>query len=99
MLKAALLEIIATGGLLHSEALPVSGTAFDSLDRERFERGLIENLMDRIQPFVSIESDTLVDGLRRQRVWRYPAAALPAGRSVPGPNTSHRSARLDITAS
>ncbi len=44
--------------------------------RERFERGLIENLMDRIQPFVSIEGDTLVDGLRRQRVWRYPAAAL-----------------------
>ena len=169
-------RLFATGGLLHSEALPVSGTAFDSLDRERLqdyllnlvgdrelpgtekawtsrmvglgfmterggaapvctiagivlfsrtprrflrqagirwmafngvdkgyqalddttldgplvarfrqqdggareliERGLIENLMDRIQPFVSIEGDALVDGLRRQRVWSYPAAAL-----------------------
>ena len=40
------------------------------------ERGLIELLLDRIQPFVGSESDVLADGLRRQRSWHYPLAAL-----------------------
>lgn len=44
--------------------------------RELIERGLIEALMDRIQPFVSAESDALADGLRRQRRWHYPPEAL-----------------------
>jgi ATP-dependent DNA helicase RecG len=44
--------------------------------RELIERGLIEDLMDRIQPIVSTEGEALADGLRRQRVWHYPQAAL-----------------------
>lgn len=44
--------------------------------RELMERGLIEDLMDRIQPFVSSESEVLVGGVRRQRTWHYPQAAL-----------------------
>ena len=44
--------------------------------RQLVERGLIENLMDRIQPFVSVEGNALADGLRRQRVWHYPPEAL-----------------------
>ncbi|HEV3157125.1 MAG TPA: ATP-binding protein [Candidatus Baltobacteraceae bacterium] len=40
------------------------------------ERGLIEVLMDRIQAYVSVESETLADGLRRQRTWHYPPEAL-----------------------
>lgn len=44
--------------------------------RELIERGLIEDLMDRMQPFTSIEDEVLVDGLRRQRTWHYPPEAL-----------------------
>jgi ATP-dependent DNA helicase RecG len=44
--------------------------------RGLIERGLIENLIDRMRPFVSVEGETLADGLRRQRVWHYPAEAL-----------------------
>jgi ATP-dependent DNA helicase RecG len=40
------------------------------------ERGLIEALMDRIQPLVSVEEETLADGLRRQRTWFYPPGAI-----------------------
>jgi ATP-dependent DNA helicase RecG len=45
---------------------------------ELIERGLIEDLMDRLQgqPLVSSEGQTLIDGLRRQRVWHYPPEAL-----------------------
>ncbi|MSQ70029.1 MAG: transcriptional regulator [Betaproteobacteria bacterium] len=48
----------------------------DGAVRELIERGLIEHLMNRIQPFVSSEGETLTDGLRRQRVWHYPPEAL-----------------------
>ena len=44
--------------------------------RELVERGLIEDLMDRMQPFVSVEGAALGDGLRRQRTWHYPPEAL-----------------------
>ena len=44
--------------------------------RELIERGLIEDLMDRMQPFVSVEGEALADGLRRQRTWHYPPEAL-----------------------
>ena len=44
--------------------------------RELIERGLVEDLMDRIQPFVSVEEDVLADGLRRRRTWHYPPEAL-----------------------
>ncbi len=44
--------------------------------RELVERGLIEDLMDRIQPFVSFEHEKLADGLLRQRTWHYPPEAL-----------------------
>lgn len=44
--------------------------------RDWIERGLIEEVMDRIQPFVSTESEALADGLRRQRHWHYPPDAL-----------------------
>lgn len=44
--------------------------------RDLIERGLIEDVMDRIQPFVSTESEALAGGLRRQRIWHYPPDAL-----------------------
>lgn len=34
-------QLFATGGLLHSETLPVSGAAFDALDRERLQDYLL----------------------------------------------------------
>lgn len=43
---------------------------------ELIERGLIEDLTDRMQPFVSVEDETLAQGLRRQRTWHYPPEAL-----------------------
>jgi len=51
---------------------------FDSQSgsRELIERGLIEDLMDRMRPFISVEDKTLAEGLRRQRTWRYPPEAL-----------------------
>jgi ATP-dependent DNA helicase RecG len=42
--------------------------------RELIERGLIEDVMDRMRPFISVE--TMMDGLRRQRIWHYPTEAL-----------------------
>jgi len=48
----------------------------DGQTRELIERGLIEDVMDRMQPFISAESETLADGLRRQRIWHYPTEAL-----------------------
>ena len=46
--------------------------------RELIERGLIEDLMDRLQgqPLVSTEGENLGDGLRRERIWHYPPEAL-----------------------
>lgn len=51
---------------------------FDSQggSRELIERGLIEDLMDRMQPFVSVEDEVLAAGLRRQRIWHYPPEAM-----------------------
>ena len=50
----------------------------DGGSRELIERGLIENLMDRLQgqPLVSTEGENLGDGLRRERIWHYPPEAL-----------------------
>lgn len=50
----------------------------DGSSGELIERGLIENLMDRLrgQPLVSAESKTLLDDLRRERIWHYPPEAL-----------------------
>jgi ATP-dependent DNA helicase RecG len=44
--------------------------------RELIEPGLVEDVLDRMQPFVSVEGETLADGLRRHRVWHYPVEAL-----------------------
>lgn len=46
--------------------------------RELIERGLIEDLLDRLQgqPLVSTEGEDLGDGLRRERIWHYPPDAL-----------------------
>ena len=38
--------------------------------------GLLEGLMERMRPFVSEESAELADGLRRERRWHYPPAAI-----------------------
>lgn len=38
--------------------------------------GLLERLMERMRPFVSEESSELSDGVRRERRWHYPVAAL-----------------------
>lgn len=38
--------------------------------------GLLESLMERMRPFVSAESAELADGLRHERRWHYPQAAL-----------------------
>lgn len=38
--------------------------------------GLLEAVMERLRPFVSAEAAVLTDGLRRERRWDYPVAAL-----------------------
>ncbi len=38
--------------------------------------GLLEALIERMRPFVSEETAELNDGVRRERRWRYPVAAL-----------------------
>jgi ATP-dependent DNA helicase RecG len=38
--------------------------------------GLLENLMERMRPFVTQETGELADGVRRERYWFYPVAAL-----------------------
>lgn len=38
--------------------------------------GLLENLMERMRPFVSADPGELSDGARRDRIWLYPEAAL-----------------------
>lgn len=48
----------------------------DGGGRELIERGLIEDLMDRAQPIVSTEGQALADGMRRERTWHYPPAAM-----------------------
>ncbi len=50
----------------------------DGTSRELIERGLIEDLMDRLQgqPLVSMEGEDLGDALRRERTWHYPPEAL-----------------------
>jgi ATP-dependent DNA helicase RecG len=42
-----------------------------SSGRNIVEDGLIERLMNRMRPFISEEGATLVDGLRRERTYRY----------------------------
>jgi ATP-dependent DNA helicase RecG len=49
---------------------------FQGGHRELIERGLIEDLVDRMQPFISVEGEALTGGLRRQRTWHYPPEAL-----------------------
>lgn len=44
--------------------------------RQRVEPGLIERLVDRMRPFISDESTASDEGLRRERVFRYPLDAL-----------------------
>ena len=43
-------RLFATGGLLHSEMTPVSGAAFDALDRERLQDYLLSYAGDRVLP-------------------------------------------------
>ncbi|MBK1717208.1 RNA-binding domain-containing protein [Thiocystis violacea] len=44
--------------------------------RELERGGLMERLLERMQPFVSDESSEIADGVRRDRQWRYPPEAL-----------------------
>jgi ATP-dependent DNA helicase RecG len=44
--------------------------------REIAENGLIESLTDAIRPFVSEETETADDSMRRERNWHYPVDAL-----------------------
>lgn len=43
---------------------------------ERVEDGLIENLIERMRPFISEESSEVGESMRRERVWHYPIEAL-----------------------
>lgn len=43
---------------------------------ERVENGLIENLTERMRPFISEESSEVGESMRRERVWHYPIEAL-----------------------
>ena len=43
---------------------------------EVVESGLLERIVDRITPFISTESATVNEGLRRERSWDYPVEAL-----------------------
>ena len=44
--------------------------------RSMMEEGLVECLADRMLPFISEEGSKLVDALRRERTYRYSAAAV-----------------------
>jgi len=44
--------------------------------RQLVEPGLVERLVDRMRPFISEESNASSEGLRRERVYRYPLDAL-----------------------
>jgi ATP-dependent DNA helicase RecG len=48
---------------------------FDT-SRSIVEEGLIERLIDRMRPFISKESAQLVNGLRRESIYRYPSDAV-----------------------
>lgn len=83
-------RLFQSGGLLHAEALPVSGTALADLDLGRLTdyvinlvgdeeapsspEGWHERLSDHMRPFISREM--MVDDLRRERVYRYPPEAI-----------------------
>jgi ATP-dependent DNA helicase RecG len=43
--------------------------------RELIGEGLIEQTTERMRPFVSEESEELIDSVRRERHWHYPPAA------------------------
>lgn len=43
---------------------------------ESVENGLIENLIERMRPFISEESAEVGESMRRERVWHYPIEAL-----------------------
>ncbi len=47
-----------------------------SFGRHIIEPGLVERLLDRIQPFISVETPELIDGARRERLWYYPPEAI-----------------------
>jgi ATP-dependent DNA helicase RecG len=44
--------------------------------RQSIEPGLVERTISRMTPFVSEESDTLVDHVRRERFWKYSPDAM-----------------------
>ena len=44
--------------------------------RQLVEPGLVERLVDRMRPFISEEGNASSEGLRRERVYRYPLDAL-----------------------
>lgn len=44
--------------------------------RQLVEPGLVERLVDRMRPFISEESNVSSEGLRRERVYRFPLDAL-----------------------
>lgn len=46
------------------------------VSRQIVESGLIERLVDRMRPFISMESDTTTESLRRDRIYRYPLEAI-----------------------
>lgn len=43
------------------------------------ENGLIENLVDAMRPFVSLEDEDVGPSMRRERRWQYPVEALREG--------------------
>lgn len=47
--------------------------------RERVQPGLLDNLLERMRPFVSKDGGQVNDALRRERIWHYPLEALREG--------------------
>lgn len=73
--EAETMEYAAADDAVIDDALV--GLWRDKEGSREFERGgLLERLLERMQPFVSDESPTLSDGIRRDRHWRYPREAL-----------------------
>lgn len=49
---------------------------FDGGDKQLIDGGIIEKFVDAIRPFISEESDSIDEGLRRESKWFYPLEAV-----------------------
>ncbi len=70
MTYAALEDTFLDGPLVAYHRRREDGT------REMIEPGILESVIDRLRPLVSLDGTELVDGMRRDRRWQVPPEAL-----------------------